>query len=271
MNLNFPPSNRPNPSDVHTEARTPSIVGSPDQSHQTTETSTSHHWHAASPDGQQTPHRPYSRIGPRGSHSSSATAPSFSRILGQSRTQRITSMLLSPASSPRDEPWSLFGQMMENESPLRSANHTRTPFQGSSSSIPHVVDQGDHALAASQTDQQLGVQSPMSDPFMEAQEYFPAIPTPPSRLSEISNDYESDSSTSSEQSSRVKPSSWWSSPQRFPQIPRLYKNILKCGIAYFIASLFTFSPYLSRFIADITPYGPGNRRPSPSGHMVATV
>jgi hypothetical protein len=38
-----------------------------------------------------------------------------------------------------------------------------------------------------------------------------------------------------------------------------------------IASLFTFSPYLSSFISDLTTYGDGERRPSPSGHMVATV
>ncbi|KAJ3537568.1 hypothetical protein NM688_g6665 [Phlebia brevispora] len=58
---------------------------------------------------------------------------------------------------------------------------------------------------------------------------------------------------------------------QMPTIPLLYKNILKCSIAYFIGSLFTFSPYLSGFISDLTGYGPGERTPSPSGHMVATV
>ncbi|EIN11240.1 hypothetical protein PUNSTDRAFT_61905 [Punctularia strigosozonata HHB-11173 SS5] len=54
-----------------------------------------------------------------------------------------------------------------------------------------------------------------------------------------------------------------------PTIPLLWRNILKCAVAYFIGSLFTFSPYLSRFITDVT--SSGEKRPSPSGHMVATV
>ncbi|KAI0694282.1 Fusaric acid resistance protein-like-domain-containing protein [Cytidiella melzeri] len=54
-------------------------------------------------------------------------------------------------------------------------------------------------------------------------------------------------------------------------LPPLWKNILKCCVAYFIGSLFTYSPYLSGFIADIKGGAPGERAPSPSGHMVATV
>src|SRR5262245_45985280 len=57
--------------------------------------------------------------------------------------------------------------------------------------------------------------------------------------------------------------------RRLPVVPVLYRNILKCGAAYFIASLFTFSPLLSGIISDITSYG--EQAPSPSGHMVATV
>ncbi|THH31394.1 hypothetical protein EUX98_g2773 [Antrodiella citrinella] len=58
-----------------------------------------------------------------------------------------------------------------------------------------------------------------------------------------------------------------------PSLTPLQRNILKCSVAYFIGSLFTFSPYLSGFISDLTSYGPSDREraPSPSGHMVATV
>lgn len=56
-----------------------------------------------------------------------------------------------------------------------------------------------------------------------------------------------------------------------PTLTPVQRNILKCAIAYFIGSLFTFSPYLSAFIADLTGNGPGEAAPSPSGHMVATV
>ena len=55
------------------------------------------------------------------------------------------------------------------------------------------------------------------------------------------------------------------------ELSTAHRNVLKCSIAYLIASLFTFSPYLSGFISDLTPYDPGERKPSPSGHMVATM
>ncbi|KAK7448857.1 hypothetical protein VKT23_013587 [Stygiomarasmius scandens] len=63
----------------------------------------------------------------------------------------------------------------------------------------------------------------------------------------------------------------WYSPKRLPTVPVLYRNIFKCALAYFIASLFTFSPYLSGFISDLVSRGKGGGRPLPSGHMVATV
>ncbi|KAJ7252108.1 Fusaric acid resistance protein-like-domain-containing protein [Mycena haematopus] len=87
------------------------------------------------------------------------------------------------------------------------------------------------------------------------------------------DEYDSDgsdatSSTITHLGADQPPSTWW---QRLPTVPLLYRNIIKCAIAYFIASLFTFSPYLSSFISDLTTYGDGERSPSPSGHMVATV
>ncbi|OCH91682.1 hypothetical protein OBBRIDRAFT_728270 [Obba rivulosa] len=58
---------------------------------------------------------------------------------------------------------------------------------------------------------------------------------------------------------------------RIPTLPVLWRNVLKCSVAYFIGSLFTFSPYLSGFIAGITGKGFDDHTPSRSGHMVATV
>ncbi|KDQ27334.1 hypothetical protein PLEOSDRAFT_1064671 [Pleurotus ostreatus PC15] len=71
--------------------------------------------------------------------------------------------------------------------------------------------------------------------------------------------------------SKPSPTPPWYSPRRLPTIPLLYRNILKCAIAYFIASLFTYNPYLSGLISDITSYRSGDRKPVPSGHMVATI
>ena len=64
-----------------------------------------------------------------------------------------------------------------------------------------------------------------------------------------------------------------STPSRsyLPTFSPLTRNILKCCIAYFIASLFTYSSYLSGFIIDIVGGDPGDRKPSPSGHMVSTM
>ncbi|KAF9227087.1 hypothetical protein BS17DRAFT_861039 [Gyrodon lividus] len=60
-------------------------------------------------------------------------------------------------------------------------------------------------------------------------------------------------------------------PSRIPTVPLLWKNILKCSVAYFLASLFTFHPYLSQFFGDLVSYGSGGGGPSPSGHMIATI
>ena len=61
-------------------------------------------------------------------------------------------------------------------------------------------------------------------------------------------------------------------PFRLLTFTNTHRNVLKCAIAYFIASLFTFSPHLSRFISDLSSYGPNDpTTPSPSGHMVATM
>lgn len=65
-------------------------------------------------------------------------------------------------------------------------------------------------------------------------------------------------------------SSWFPSVS-LPTLTPLQRNILKCSVAYFIGSLFTFSPYLSGFLTDLTNYGSGDKSPSPVGHIVATV
>lgn len=58
---------------------------------------------------------------------------------------------------------------------------------------------------------------------------------------------------------------------RVPTLPTLYRNILKCSLAYFLGSLFTYYTPLSRFMVGLTQDGPGEKYPSAAGHMVATV
>jgi hypothetical protein len=64
---------------------------------------------------------------------------------------------------------------------------------------------------------------------------------------------------------------WWKRLSHLPTLPPLYRNILKCSLAYFLGSLFTYYAPLSRFIAELTQDGPGEKYPSAMGHMVATV
>jgi hypothetical protein len=59
--------------------------------------------------------------------------------------------------------------------------------------------------------------------------------------------------------------------EEIPPLSVLQRNVLKCAIAYFLASLFTFIPFLSNFISDIGSFGTGSEDPSPSAHMIATM
>ncbi|KAL6303505.1 Fusaric acid resistance protein-like-domain-containing protein [Sparassis latifolia] len=113
------------------------------------------------------------------------------------------------------------------------------------------------------------VQSPVDDSNLSKPSVVSSEDDGASTSREGSSPDESDSYQADAKLTRGK-RPWYSLPT-LPSIPPVYRNILKCSVAYFIGSLFTFSPYLSGFIADLTNYGPGESAPSPSGHMVATV
>ncbi|KAI3493264.1 hypothetical protein L1887_42105 [Cichorium endivia] len=55
-------------------------------------------------------------------------------------------------------------------------------------------------------------------------------------------------------------------------VPLLHKSIVKCALAYLIASLFTYSPALSRWLASFLPNNdPEDDVPFSNLHMIATV
>ncbi|KAF9792510.1 Fusaric acid resistance protein-like-domain-containing protein, partial [Thelephora terrestris] len=62
----------------------------------------------------------------------------------------------------------------------------------------------------------------------------------------------------------------WYSRWKPPSLSPLHRKILKCAVAYFIGSLFTFNPTLSGLITSVISTG-DESAPSQSGHMVATV
>lgn len=160
-------------------------------------------------------------------------------------------------SSPSEHQWTVFGQLMENE--LRGSE-TRRVKRHPSQMTPASESQSDYFTYSSVgEDRASRVESPVAD-------------LPPSRNDIPDDDYDSDISETSIRPSFAEPVPRWYSIRRLPKLSNLHRNIVKCAIAYFIASLFTFSPYLSSFVSDITSDNePGDTGPSPAGHMVATV
>lgn len=218
----------------------------------------------------------------------SSPQPLLVRRRAGTTTSRITSGLLNltPAPSPAARPpvehqWSLFGQLMENEGQLRTPSSAqRRSGRRSSNAHGRSIPSGDVTPGDSVGDDPFltfNVQSPV----VEEETFNNCLASPTSGAQNENDDSDSDSESDASSISTVvsaKSASGaeacrhpWYSLERLPTVPLLYRNIFKCALAYFIASLFTYSPYLSGFISDLVTYGPGDRAPLPSGHMVATV
>jgi len=92
--------------------------------------------------------------------------------------------------------------------------------------------------------------------------------------STVGYDSESDSESTSRSSSPLSPplpqKQRWYSKWKPPPLTPLQRNILKCAVAYFVGSLFTFNLTLSSLITSVISTE-DDRAPSKSGHMVATV
>ncbi|KAM5533752.1 hypothetical protein V8D89_012625 [Ganoderma adspersum] len=176
-------------------------------------------------------------------------------------------------SHPPEREWTVFGQLMEDENRRRvvssSAPHTRV-------SSPRATDDA----APSYFDDHRPSSPTRPDVVPSIRRYRPseqAISSPQHSCIVEHDDSDEDSSLAETQRDRDPPSSSTTETWKRTFLPKfitlspLQRSIAKCCIAYFIASLFTFSPYLSDFIVDITGDNPGERTPSPSGHMVATI
>jgi len=193
----------------------------------------------------------------------SFSSPHAPQSADTSRSLPSTSSHRRPAlgrPSPGEHQWSVFGQLMENE--LRGSESRRAKRRPSI--VLHTSESSSGYLTSSSIaeDRASRVHSPVVD-------------LPPSQADISEDEYDSDASETSQTAMRpsfAEPALQWYSLRRLPTLSNLHRNIVKCVIAYFIASLFTFSPYLSSFVSDITSDNePGNTTPSPAGHMVATV
>ena len=156
-------------------------------------------------------------------------------------------------ASPPERPWTLFGQLM-HETQRSSSPRQLSHFP----ELTIHTRASDHDFHGSSDQILVGSEASASAPL-----WYPAEPDDDTDLDSCPSE--------SEDSAPSRPQEKWFSMSRIPTIPPLYRNILKCSIAYFIASLFTFSPYLSRLISDLSSYGPGPHTPSPSGHLVASM
>lgn len=176
-----------------------------------------------------------------------------------SRTRPGTVFASFNRSSPKRE-WSVFEQRMENEGQMRAKSTLREP-----------VSEGTAPPPFHQT-----VVTPIRSES-------PAPGTPSLRRVVVEDDRDSyvastigyDSESDLEDSSRPStptpaPSLWKYSKWNPPPLTPLQRNILKCAVAYFIGSLFTFNPTLSSLITSVISTG-DETAPSQSGHMVATV
>ncbi|KAI0676139.1 Fusaric acid resistance protein-like-domain-containing protein [Trametes maxima] len=171
---------------------------------------------------------------------------------------------------------------MEDDARLRTATTLRTPGTARSTkhNTPRIASEGmrsyfDRTIPAPDARNSL-VSSPTQESFGEHVE--PAQENASAHVLDTNYSVDESDTETDQSSGECSPISeesrrWFSLPKtpKIPTLSPIYRNILKCSIAYFIGSLFTFSPYLSGFIADITGGDPGDRIPSPSGHMVATV
>ncbi|KAG2365373.1 hypothetical protein BDR07DRAFT_1398873 [Suillus spraguei] len=174
-------------------------------------------------------------------------------------------------TSPESQ-WSLFEQLMENEGQLRS------PMTRDKCHLVNSSHRSEHSAMRYPTSEVASADCDSFDNVLQShpQEYNTGGPSfeqsnghhDPTESADESQAY-SDSSPAT--SVPTSPSPHRFSPLQVPTIPVLWKNVLKCAVAYLFASLFTFSPYLSGFFSDVSTPGAGNGLPSSTGHMIASI
>lgn len=177
---------------------------------------------------------------------------------------RSTRRSETPLSSHAQHQWSLFGHIMEDERQFRSS--APIPIGPSSDRSSHISQVS--SAIRSQTN------GPASDVFATRLVTHPQVQDIYPEQEQESTAHEEGSSEDSEETAitatRVSGTgiTRWI-PSRVPTIPLLWKNMFKCSVAYFIGSLFTFHPSLSRFFGDLASNGAGG--PYPSAHLIATM
>jgi hypothetical protein len=176
----------------------------------------------------------------------------------RNRSRRITT---APRRPEYTRQWSLFGQLMEIEGLPSSNGSTNRPNSDGNISVR------EHDASSPR----LSPRRRLSSSFHTQYSAEPPSDDAPFLTHPITSEPDNLSSSAASLDVPSRPTQSYL-PFRPPTFTNTHRNVLKCAIAYFIASLFTFSPHLSRFISDLTSSGPNDpTTPSPSGHMVATM
>lgn len=178
--------------------------------------------------------------------------------------------------------WTMFRELLPPTrvgANSRARSATRTPLPAHSGSAPPSPVQERARSLYARSREFSPARSPRTvapsatrAPLSEEPEHFSSAEPShaPLHAANTPDEYDSDSDSDENNESMLDTSApAATTPERAPWLSTKQKNILKCAIAYFIGSLFTFSPYLSDLISDIVPLRQ-DEGPSPSGHMVAT-
>ncbi|KAF8070185.1 hypothetical protein FPV67DRAFT_1486576 [Lyophyllum atratum] len=251
------------------------FVGSPDQlegEYQTPPRATYNILGASNTTGRSRP-----RLGNR-----STSTPLMSQRHAMSSNQRVVSGLANIGiGTPEPEhQWTLFGQLMENEGQLPTPAARRKQSSGHLRMGHYATAPADSATHRNNVDTFLDIGPvPEEETSSGVRRRSAAASLQEESTAVLDDEYDSSDSYSDSESGEdsTPPASpgpshlRWYSLRRIPSIPVLYRNTLKCALAYFLASLFTFNPYLASLLSRIASDGPGPHTPFQSGHMVATI
>ncbi|GLB37109.1 putative aluminium activated malate transporter [Lyophyllum shimeji] len=226
---------------------------------------------------------PTARSRPTAGNRSTST-PVINRRRLSSSSHRVVSGLanIGPGATEPGHQWTVFGQLMENEGQLPTP---ATPLKHSSGQ--GIQRMGHYATVGADHDFS-GLRRSEPDPFLDRgslteedtrgdkrrSSRAPSIQGASMAVREYDTSESYPGSDSEDFTSPMAPEpshERWCSFRRLPHVPVLYRNVLKCSIAYLLASLFTFNPVLASTLSKIASDGPGPHRPFQSGHIVASI
>lgn len=200
-----------------------------------------------------------SRLGDRAV--SSSMSP---RRKGKSTSRTRPGTMFASSNRPSlNREWSVFEQRMENEGQMRTKSILRASMSESTVSSPFQQTTDLAARSESPTPGASSLRHVAIEDIHESDD-----------ASTIGYDSESEYEDSSPPSTPISAlplqKRRWYRKWKLPSLTPLQRNILKCAVAYFLGSLFTFNLTLSNLITSVVSTE-DEHAPSKSGHMVATV